>query len=67
LSQQSGNKNPELFDIPKVLKLKSSLESFDSVDEVIAILKDNRNLITKVFGLDDNAITYGIASIRDIS
>jgi hypothetical protein len=64
---KSGDKTPGLFDIPKVLKLKSRLESCDSVEEVIAVLEDNRNLITKAFGLDNQTITNGILSIKGLS
>ncbi|HEY0267771.1 MAG TPA: hypothetical protein VGC12_00900 [Methyloradius sp.] len=63
---KSGNKNPGLFDIPKVLKLKSALESCDSVDEVVAVLESSRSLIAKAFGLDNNAITDGITSIKHL-
>ncbi|BCM24625.1 hypothetical protein [Methyloradius palustris] len=64
---KSGDKTPGLFDIPKILKLKSSLESCASVEEVIALLEGNRNLITKAFGLDDKVIANGIAAIKDLS
>jgi hypothetical protein len=50
---KSGNKTPGLFDLPKMLGLKSKLESCTSIGEVIGLMEENRSLVFKAFGLND--------------
>jgi hypothetical protein len=50
----SGTKTPGLFDLPKILGIKSKLESCTSISEVILILERNRTLLSKSFGLEDS-------------
>lgn len=52
----SGNKMPGLFDLPKILGVKSKLESSSSIAEVIEILEANRSFISKSFGLNDAVV-----------
>jgi len=63
---KSGNKSPGLFDIPKVLSVKSKLESCTAVAEVIAILDDSRSLVTKSFGVTDAEYNEAIEKIKTI-
>jgi len=60
----SGSKTPALFDLPKILGLKSKIESCDSVDKVIGILEDNRSLITKSFGISDELFNSGVEKLK---
>lgn len=41
---KSGDKTPGLFDLPKILGVKSKLESCTSIDEVVVMLEGNRSL-----------------------
>jgi hypothetical protein len=50
----SGSKYPGLFDLPKLLGLKSKLELCESIVEITVMLEDNRSLITKSFGLSND-------------
>ena len=61
---KSGAKTPALFDIPKVLKVRSKLESSESIDEIISILEESRPLICKAFGVDDQAYTESVNKIK---
>ena len=57
---KSGSKNPGLFDLPKILSLKTKLESCTAIDDVVGILEDHRGLVTKAFGLGDTAFNEGV-------
>jgi len=61
---KSGNKNPGLFDIPKLFGVKSKLESCNSISEVVEILEDSRSLISKSFGLSDSAFEESVGKIK---
>jgi len=61
---KSGNKFPGLFDLPKIIGVKSKLESCTSISEVVGILEDNRSLISKSFGLSDSKINESVAKLK---
>jgi hypothetical protein len=63
---KSGNRTPGLFDLPKIIRVKSKLESCDSVGEVIGILEDNRYLISKSFGLSDSLFDGGVEKLKTL-
>lgn len=60
----SGSKTPGLFDLPKILGIKSKMESCTSVDEVIGILEDNRGLITKSFGISNESFNSSVEKLK---
>jgi len=62
----SGNKSQGLFDFPKILGVKSMLESSSTIEEVVEILEANRCLISKSFGLSDAVIDDGLLKLRAI-
>jgi len=61
---KSGSKNPGLFDLPKMLSLRSKLESCTAIDDVVAILENNRGLVTKAFGLGDAVFNDGLNKLK---
>ena len=61
---RSGNKTPGLFDLPKILRVRSKMESCASVGEVIGILEDNRSLITKSFGISDELFNSSVEKLK---
>lgn len=63
---KGGDKTPGLFSLPKLLGLKSKLESCIAMNEVVAILEDNRSLITKSFGISDVAFDQGIEKLNTL-
>lgn len=60
----SGSKMPSLFDIPKVMSVKSKLEGCQSIPEVLSVLEDHRSLITKSFGLHDQVMSDAVTKIK---
>lgn len=52
-NQVAGNKTPGLFDWPKMLGVKSKLETSSNIAEVIEMLEANRSIISKSLGLSD--------------
>ncbi|MDH4215292.1 MAG: hypothetical protein OEV23_00115 [Gallionella sp.] len=61
---KSGNKTPGLFDLPKIIGVKSRLESCASISEVVGVLEENRGLISKSFGLSDPEINEGVTKLK---
>jgi len=61
----AGSKKPGLFDLHKILSLKSKLESCSSITEVIGILETNRSLISKSFGLSEAIFNDGLVKLRE--
>lgn len=61
---KSGNKTPSLFDLPKILSVKSKLESCDSIPDVVAVLGENRSLISKSFGISDVAFNESVEKLN---
>jgi len=61
---KSGNKNPGLFDLPKLFGVKSKLESCKSISEIVGILEDNRTLISKSFGLSDAVFDESVEKLK---
>jgi hypothetical protein len=64
---KSGNKSPGLFDLPKILGVKSKLESCTSISEVVGILEDNRSFIAKSFGLSDTVFNESVEKLKSLS
>ena len=60
----SGNKIPGLFDLPKVLALKTKLQSSQSINDVLTTIEQHRELILKAFGLDEGKINSAIEKIK---
>ncbi len=60
----SGKKTPGLFDLPKILGIKSKLESCSSISEVILILESNRALLSKSFGLEDSVFEDALKKLK---
>lgn len=64
---KNGNKTPGLFDLPKIMGIKSKLESCASIGEVIGILEDNRSLISKSFGVGDELFNCGVERLKALA
>jgi hypothetical protein len=61
---KSGSKFPSLFDLPKLMGVKSKLESCSSINDVIELLEENRGLVCTVFSLGNDAFDQSVAKIR---
>lgn len=64
---KSGSKTPGLFDLPKILSVKSRLESCDSVADVVWVLNENRSLISKSFGISEAIFDNGIDKLNSLN
>lgn len=60
----SGTKTPGLFELPKMLGIKSKLESCESVADVLGILEEHRPLLCKAFGLSDELFNSGVEKLK---
>ncbi|HEY6095355.1 MAG TPA: hypothetical protein VIU93_10435 [Gallionellaceae bacterium] len=61
---RSGSRTPGLFDLPKILHLKSRLQSCNSISDVLGIIQEHRNLIAKAFGLSDEQINETLGKLK---
>lgn len=61
---KSGSKTPGLFDLPKILGVKSKLENCNTISEVLAVLESNRSFIAKSFGLQDTVLDESVAKLK---
>ena len=64
---KSGSKTPGLFDLPKMLGVKSKIESCASIDEVVELLESNREQISKSFGISDVAFNDGVKKLNELN
>lgn len=61
---KNGSKTPGLFDLPKILGIKSKLESCTSINDLVVMLEGNRSLISKSFGLSDVAFNDSVEKLN---
>ena len=61
---KGGDKTPGLFDLPKIMGIKSKIESYTSINDVIGVIEKNRNLISKAFGLSDEVIEETMEKLK---
>lgn len=64
---KNGNKSPGLFDLPKILGVKSKLESCNNISEVISVLEGRRSFLSKSFGLSDKLFDEGEDSLKALA
>jgi len=60
----SGSKTPGIFDLPKILAIKAELQACHSVDDFLGIIDEHRDLISKAFGLSEDAIDSAVQKIK---
>ena len=61
---KAGEKTPGLFDLPKIMGIKSKLESCSAIDDVVGVLEENRGLLCKAFGLGVDAFDQGVVRLK---
>lgn len=61
---KGGNKTPGLFDLPKMMGIKSELQSCASINDVLGIIEKHRSTISKAFGLSDEAIAATVEKLK---
>jgi len=61
---KGGNKTPGLFDLPKIMGIKSELQSCASINDVLGIIEKHRSTISKAFGLSDEVIAATVEKLK---
>jgi hypothetical protein len=61
---KSGSKTPGLFDLPKILSIKSEIESCHSINGVLGIIEQHRDLLAKAFGLNEAVIESAVQKLK---
>ncbi|MDD5058533.1 MAG: hypothetical protein PHQ60_11735 [Sideroxydans sp.] len=61
---KSGDKTPGLFDLPKIMGIRSELQSCSSIDDVLGIIDNHKDLICKAFGLSEDVIAEAVEKIK---
>lgn len=61
---KGGDKIPGLFDLPKIMGIKSQIQSCTSIDDVLGIIDEHRSLISKAFGLSDDVIESAVEKLK---
>jgi len=61
---KGGNKTPGLFDLPKMMGIKSELQSCASISDVLGVIEKHRNIICKAFGLSDETIAATVEKLK---
>ena len=63
---KSGDKTPGIFDLAKIMAIKVEIQSCTSVNAVLGLIEEHRDLISKVFGLTEDAIEKAVQKIKGI-
>lgn len=63
---KGGDKTPGLFDLPKILGIKSELQSCTSINDVLGVIEEHRNLLSKAFGLSDDVIQDAVEKLKSL-
>jgi hypothetical protein len=61
---KSGDKTPGIFDLAKIMAIKAEIQSCTSVNAVLGLIEQHRDLISKVFGLSEDAIESTVQKIK---
>lgn len=61
---KSGDKTPGLFDLPKIMGIKSKIESCATIGDVLELISEHRSFITKAFGLREEVMQQAIEKLK---
>jgi hypothetical protein len=61
---KSGDRTPGIFDLPKIMAIKAEIQSCTSVNAVLGLVEEHRDLISKVFGLSEDVIEETVQKIK---
>ncbi len=63
---KSGDKTPGIFDMAKIMAIKAEIQSCTTVNAVLGLIEEHRDLISKAFGLSEDVIEETVQKIRAI-
>ena len=61
---KSGDKAPGMFDLAKIMAIKTEIQSCTSINAVLALIEEHRDLISKAFGLSEDVIESTVQKIK---
>lgn len=61
---KSGDRTPGIFDLPKIMAIKTEIQSCTTVNAVLGLIEEHRSLISKVFGLTEDVIDETVQKIK---
>jgi hypothetical protein len=61
---KSGDKTPGLFDLAKIMAIKTEIQSCTTVNAVLGLIEEHRDLISKAFGLTEDVIEETVQKIK---
>jgi hypothetical protein len=63
---KSGDKTPGIFDLAKIMAIKAEIQSCTTVNAVLGLIEEHRDLISKAFGLSEDVIEETVQKIKAI-
>lgn len=63
---KSGDKTPGIFDLAKIMAIKAEIQSCTTVNAVLDLIEEHRDLISKAFGLSEDVIEETVQKIKAI-
>ncbi|OIR11393.1 hypothetical protein GALL_68860 [mine drainage metagenome] len=63
---KNGDKIPGLFDLPRIMSIKAEIQACTSINDVLGLIEEHRDLIARAFGLSEDAIDQTVAKIKAI-
>ena len=63
---KSGDKTPGIFDLAKIMAIKAEIQSCTTVNAVLDLIDEHRDLISKAFGLSEDVIEETVQKIKAI-
>lgn len=61
---KSGDRTPGIFDLPKIMAIKAEIQSCTSINAVLGLIEEHRDLISRVFGLTGDVIEETVQKIK---
>jgi len=61
---KSGDKTPGMFDLAKIMAIRAEIQSCTTVNAVLGLIEEHRDLISKAFGLSEDVIDEAVQKIK---
>ncbi len=61
---KGGDNTPGLFDLPRLIVIRSEIQSCTSINDVLEIIEEHRSLLSRAFGLSDDVIEETVEKLK---
>ena len=61
---KSGDKTPGMFYLAKIMAIRAEIQSCTTVNAVLGLIEEHRDLISKAFGLSEDVIDEAVQKIK---